>query len=529
MEKPPLPSKWRCLIGNPGFWVILLGAGIRLFAWVQTYVINPDGTLYIHQARALYYGLWKQATPCGTGFLSNYAFLITAAFPLFGDWVQAARAVSFLFGTLTLVPLYFLLRRFFTESVSALGILVFAVMPVLAGRSADVVRDPVYWFFLVLGMYTFVARKPTTGYQGLLLSSLSFLLATWARVEAMTAIFVSVIYLIIAEREARIKKLAIFLIPVIGAAGISFIAAWTYGLPPSGLYRAHEIIDKASGPISHYKMLRFNLADLGSGIQDPLVKRFLPEASNFGWLVGLGTFANRALEAFFYPLFALFLVGVVQIKTYLKKEPVLLYFILMIVVAAGGLYLHILQWWILDNRHMAIIIFPGAVFAGLGVQRIRHFLRSRFCLNDRAALWIIFAVILVFTLPKNLQPREKDKEVFKEIGETVARISGNREEIRVAASMDTIRWFSFYANLKFPGAPCPQPYNDFHALVGDSYEAFLSNLKSMGVRYFLWEERHWPKDRYDFFQKGYKKDFKKIGRWKHRDTGRMILFELRSR
>jgi len=528
MEKPPLHSKLSSFIGNPGFWVILLGAAIRIYACAQTYIVNPDGTLYIHQARALYYGLWKQAIPCGTGFLSNYAFLITAAFPFFGDWIQAARAVSLLFGTLTLVPIYFLLRRFFTESISALAVLVFAVMPVLVGRSADVIRDPVYWFFLVLGMSCFTARKSTKGYGGLLLSSLSFLLATWARVEAMAAIFVSAIYLIVAEREARLKKLALFLIPIIAVAGVTFIAAWIYGLPPSGLYRAHEIIDKASGPVSHYKLLRLHLADLGSGIQDPLVKRFLPEASNFGWLVGLGTFANRALEAFFYPLFGLFLLGFLQIKTYIRKEPALIYFILMIVVATGALYIHILQWWILDNRHMAIVIFPSAVFAGLGIQRIRLFLQSRFGLKDRAAFWVIFAVILVFTLPKNLQPREKDKEVFKEIGETVARISGNRKEIRVAASMDTIRWFSFYANLKYPGAPCPQHYNDFNTLVGDSYEAFLSNLKSMDVSYFLWEKRHWPRDRYDFFQKGYKKDFKKIGRWKHRDTGRMILFKIRS-
>ena len=34
--------------------VVLLGLAIRLLAWTNTQVVNPDGTLYIHQAKAIY-------------------------------------------------------------------------------------------------------------------------------------------------------------------------------------------------------------------------------------------------------------------------------------------------------------------------------------------------------------------------------------------------------------------------------------------------------------------------------------------
>ncbi len=528
MENASAPSVFRRILAGQGFWVILLGAALRLFAWQQTWVVNPDGTLYIHQARALYHGLWGQVTPCGTGFLSNYAFFIAGAFPFFGDWIQAARAVSILFGSLTLVPLYLLLRRFFDETVSALGVLVFSIMPVLVGRSVDVVRDPVYWFFLVLGMYFLINPGPRTDNKNLIYSSLSLLMASWARVEALAAVLASAVFLMVTLREARLKKLALFLTPFFGVSLLSFAGAWIYGWPPSGLYRSYEILEKASGPLSHYRLLRIYLADMVQGVQDPLVRHFLPESRNFVWLIALGTFANRALEAFFYPLFAVFVIGAFQGKRRFREDPRLLYFLFMIAAGAGLLYLHILHWWILDNRHMALVIFPAAVFAGLGMERIRLFLQSRYGLTNRTVFWVLFAVLMAFTLPKNLQSREKDKVVFKEIGERAAQVSGNGEEIRVAASMDTLRWFSFYANLSRKGAPCPQPYNDFHALVGNSYGSFLGNLRQNGAHFFLWEERHWPPGRFDFLKRASQADFKEIGRWKHPDTGRMILFQLKT-
>ena len=95
--------------------IILLGFAIRLFSFHYTYIINPDGVLYIHQARAIYYGLKDSILTCSMGYLSNYSILIVLAYKIFGDWVVAAKSVSLFFGTITLVPVYFLLNRFFKK------------------------------------------------------------------------------------------------------------------------------------------------------------------------------------------------------------------------------------------------------------------------------------------------------------------------------------------------------------------------------------------------------------------------------
>ncbi len=119
--------------------IFILGLVIRLFACQHTFIVNPDGVYYIHQARAIYYGEWSSLTSCGLRFLSNYPFFIAGAYAIFHHWVVAAQFVSLFFGSITLIPLYFLCRRFFDRDISALTTLVFALLPVFVARSTDVV------------------------------------------------------------------------------------------------------------------------------------------------------------------------------------------------------------------------------------------------------------------------------------------------------------------------------------------------------------------------------------------------------
>jgi len=133
---------------------------------------------------------------------------------------------------------------------------------------------------------------------------------------------------------------------------------------------------------------------------------------------------------------------------------------------------------------------------------------------------------LICALPKSLKPREDDKLVFKEIGEFIADREGNDKEIKVATSTQTPSWISFYANVKYKGAPCPQKNNDLENIIGKSYEEFVQNLKRKGIRYFLWEEKHWPKESSYLINSMDMKDFIRLGHWNHPDTGKLILFRV---
>lgn len=502
--------------------VLALGFLIRVYACFHTHIINPDGTLYIHQARALYHGLWEQVTSCGLSYLSIYPILIAFAYPLFQDWILAARSVSVFFGTLTLIPLYLLLRRFFEKETSGLCALIFTLTPFLVGHSADVIRDPVFWFLLMLGLYFFLLQIEKSG-KGLflVLASFSFLFAAWARIEAILFILLSSIYLLVTKQEKKGQKLTFFLAPSVLALLLAIAHAGLWNV-----FRFDDIFSKILEPYRQYTDLRSTLLALASPSQGYFLESFLKGARNLVWLIALGTLFAHIVKAFFYPAFLVFLAGTVDIGKRIRGDRRIRYLLLLSFGALGLLYLHLLQTWLIYPRFMVVFFFPSFVFVGFGIERLIVLANSRLRMKRSFALAILCFLILSVSLPKNLKPVEQDKVMFKEIGELIAQMEGKNRETPVATSLQILRWVSFYANLHVPGAPCPQPYNKFDALLGNSYKEFVVNLKGRGIKYFVWEEKHWPKDRFNFQKQVRPEDFRRLRSGYHPDTGRLVLYQV---
>jgi len=505
--------------------IILLGFAIRLFSFHYTYIINPDGVLYIHQARAIYYDLKDSILTCSMGYLSNYSILIVLAYKIFGDWVVAAKSVSLFFGTITLVPVYFLLNRFFKKEITLIATLIFALIPVLVDKSVDVIRDPVYWFFSVLGLYLFVSQIEKRNYLYLMLSSLCFLVAAWARIEAALFIVVSFLYIIFVRQDRKIQRASIFAIPVVLVVLLGMFGLMISDMSVDDLHRGYEIKTKFSAPVIEYKNLRQTLAELRNQPLDENLRAFLHKARNLVWLISLGTLVRYAVKAYFHPFFLIFIIGLGGIWARIKRDNHILYLALIAASALILLYMHVLHTWMMFTRFFAIFIFPSFIFVGFGLEKIIHFFRSRFHLKESIALSILCLLILICALPKNLKPREADKLVFKRIGELIAEREGNSQVITIAAP-HSIRWISFYANVKYKGAPCPERNHAIENIIGKNYGEFVQNLKRRGIRYFLWEEKHWPKESAYLIKGGNMKDFIKLGNWSHPDTGNLILFKV---
>jgi 4-amino-4-deoxy-L-arabinose transferase-like glycosyltransferase len=506
--------------------IILLGFAIRLFSFHYTYIINPDGVLYIHQARAIYYGLWNSILTCSMSYLSNYSILIVLAYKIFGDWVVAAKSVSLFFGTITLIPFYFLLDRFFRKEITLMATLIFALIPVFIDKSVDVVRDPVYWFFSVLGLYLFVSQIEKRNYLYLTVSSLCFLMAAWARIEAILFILVSFVYILFVRQDRKIQKTSIFAIPVVLVLLLGVFWLMIFNISVNDFHRGYVVTTKLSASVNEYRNLREGLAEL---MHQPLggnLPAFLHKARHLVWLIALGTLFKYAVTAFFYPFFFIFIIGLGGIWKRIKEDRRVLYLALIAISALLLLYIHVLHTWMMFNRFFAIFIFSSFIFVGFGLEKIVLFIRSRSNLKGSVALSILCFLVFICALPKNLKPREYDKLVFKEIGEFIADREGNNKEILVAKSLQSTSWISFYANLNYKGAPCPQENTDLEKIIGKSYGEFILNLKKREIRYFLWEERNWPRDRFDFIHRKNPEDFEKLGVWSHPDTGRLILFKV---
>lgn len=507
--------------------VFIIALVLRCVAWSHTSVIIPDGVLYIFQAKAIFYDQWSAITDCG-GFklVSVYPFLIAAVYNFFPDWVIVGTAINFVFGVATLIPLYLLLRQFFDYRISAVAALIIAVCPLFVGVSVSILRDPIYWFFSTLGLYLFTASINKDDKRlFLFLSSLCFLMATWTRIEAIVLFVISFIYLIWKERS--LSKIIIFTSPVVAAIALASVIGSLMNMSIYELQRVNDVVNGVLNSLSNYVALKNEIKELEkilNGHAQIMLKLFLPEARMNMWLIALGMLLNRVLETFLYILIIPLIIGLKNIKR-IKKDPRLIYFLLLVVSALVVMYLSIIAKWILEYRYVVIFALPSIVFAGVGLETIVEWFNTRYNIKETILILILACVIILFPLPKNLCSGEFDKMVFREIGELIAKNEGgNSQEIIVSASKDTQRWISFYANLNYKGAICPEASEQTCWEIFAKQDSLLEQFKQRGIKYFLWTEKNWSAKNISITK--YLNYMKELGRWEHPDTGKMILYKV---
>ncbi|HRS89410.1 MAG TPA: glycosyltransferase family 39 protein [Smithellaceae bacterium] len=506
--------------------VLIVAVVARSIAWFNSEMIAPDGTLYIGQARAIFYGQWDVIAACGgIRSLSLYPFLIAVVYNIFHDWVIAGQAINFVFGTATIVPVYMLLRQFVNYKISALTTLLVAVIPLFVSVSIEVLRDPMYWFFLAMGLYFFTVSFNKENNLFLLFSSIFFLLATAARIEAIIIFFASFLYLLWKIRE--IRKTFVFISPVLILIAFASIVVYLKDFSFHDFYRVKDVLGRMSNLFSDYFKIETGLKELTDNIDGKTygsLKAFLSEARMSFWLVAIGMMANRIFEMLLYVLAVPFIVGFGQLKR-IKKDPRLVYFMLLAASSLFVLYMSIFHIWVLERRYVVLFILPSLVFAAIGLELMVKWFGSRFRIKESIVIIALACFMIIFTLPRNIEPIHHSKLAYKEIGEFIStREKVKNEAIGISASSATQSWVSFYANLNYKGAIC------YKATKVNCWELFakndilISQLKERNIKYFLWTEKTWSNKKVDIARHG--KYLKELGRWRHSNTGEMILFEV---
>ncbi|MBN1684724.1 MAG: hypothetical protein JW855_04760, partial [Gammaproteobacteria bacterium] len=241
-------------------------------------------------------------------------------------------------------------------------------------------------------------------------------------------------------------------------------------------------------------------------------------------IIALGTLINRILETFFYPLFVPVLIGFGKLRK-IKEDHRIFYFTLLVISSLLVLYFSIFYIWALEPRYIALFILPSMIFAGFGLELIIKWSIRIFRVNKLLVIITLACLMVLATFPKNSKYRHFDKIVYKEISEFIIGQEGESQEpINVSASIGTQGWISFYTNLNYKGTICHKPsmQNCWELFAEDDY--FIQQLKRRKIKYFLWTEKTWSNKHLDLMK--HDKYLKELGRWKHYDTGEMILFEV---
>jgi len=330
-------------------------------------------------------------------------------------------------------------------------------------------------------------------------------------------------------KNRRVKALFLFLSPIILAIA-SFIAVQLIRHPGSFYwYRFHQIPLYIVRLFDSYRDLEKNLTPLVLNPPSGIPLEFMRYSRTLIWFTALGVVLQSAMEAFFYPFFLLLIGGLAGIRDRMRKDKRLLSLLLTVTISLIVLYIYCLNTWSMENRRLIMVIIPSAVFLGFGMEKLINWLHIKFGLSDSMGMIVICLLILLFTLPKDLKVREADKLVYKDIGETIAQLDGRSGVIEMITLGNAVRWNDYYANLHVKGAPCPDKYSNWRhdrSIVGNSYEKFIDNIRMRNIRYIVWEEKTWPKDKFTFLQSIRPNDLRKLEEWNHQDTGRIILYQV---
>ncbi len=511
---------WNLSYGAIG--VVLLGFLARIYLFVRNPVINPDGFIYIQQAKAIYFGLYDQVLDC-YNYLAPYPIFVAMLYPALGDWVIAAQWINIFFGTIVLFPLYWLLKRFLRDNSAWTALLVFALLPAYVLISRDTLRDPMFWFFSVCGLYSFILYLEGGRFLWLIWSSIFFAMGAWSRIEGSLFIIFSLVFLLFVNKKYRWKDIAVFLGPYFFFAAVGFLFANLRRWDLMELIKPERVLNLPLGFFTHYSLLREQLFLLYDTELITVSPFFLPQVRNLVWFIALGTLLVQLAETLLYLFFILLAAGMVFSTQSLKSDRRLVYLLTLSVMSLALLYGQIIYYWHLPSRFLAVFLFPAFIFLGFGIQRMTIFFSTRFRVKYNFAHIITFLIILALLLPKTLRANFSEEQLlYRQIASHIAEHKSTSCSVSVCGAFKYVRVIHFYANKDTAGAPCFKG----GAILKNTGIVGLEKILIQNFDYFVWDQKGWNNKPIESLSENIKNHFIKLHEWTSDRWGKLVLYEV---
>ena len=470
---------------NKNIWLLsilaFIGAfTVRFYLLLFSNVITPDGILYIKFAKLIESGELKGVSEIS--FIHLYLFLVVLVHKIFPDWEMAGRMVSVLMGSLTVVPLFLLTRRMFGVRIASITALFYIINPRLADYSADVLREPTFWFFSITALWLAWEGVSRNNLIWIILSNVSTALAAFARIEGVALFFVIPLWIIwyFSKVKPDTKKLFfhlivyIFTIPVLLSPFIYIfgerLGKWDFA------YTIVKIWFLMTSKSSEALVLS---PDVIQAVRPELVT-FLELARSHKYVIFLSDVLFKLVKSLNVVFFFLAVIGIFGRRNvaYSKNEiPVAIWFGVFFLTA----FLYITKVYYFSTRHGLLLGFPMLIWAGIGFfelkEQICSWLRkvypSAFLTRHMAAI-LIFA-ILIAILPKTLSPGGYEKRELKEAG---VYLKAKGYSGVVFAGEPRLYRIAFYADSEFDSLPFAQ-----------TIDALVGFMKKGNARFLILDEK----------------------------------------
>ncbi len=486
--------------------ILLVTAALRAYVTYRTPLITRDGMLYVGIARIINHGMWLDLV--GDWFLFNpytalMAWLIRCGF----EYDMSGQLVSAVASSLAVVPLYLWCHTAFSRRAAQLGALTYALHPVALRISGQVLREGLYWCFMLWAVYIFWLAATQRKWLWFALAGLLTTAAALTRMEGAVVFALGAMWAFtmrpaiadaasvgtgtvrhgwISHRQTTLRLMLSFamfpltivvlnLIFVPAGKGwhgcgrwVHFAIRMTTGQEIAPV--ANKIPDRMVYIVADERARaaenQFHIEDLHGLAKalpawNPLgepdakilrLQRFLILASDQQRYLFIGRFLNACLEGLMLPCVFCCLWGLYYGRTSLwsarRDWPVAI----MSVILCGLLFYHLATEYILEPRYMLCLIPFVFVWSGIGAS-VMYGQLSAWCatrpvwaarLPSGQALCVVLMILAVGKLYTGLDDR--GKLIQRELGNRLRQTATKRLKI---AGPESLKRVGHYADADY--------------------------------------------------------------------------------
>jgi 4-amino-4-deoxy-L-arabinose transferase-like glycosyltransferase len=451
--------------------LLLIGIsfGLRLYAVLMAQGIANDSAAYGFMARDFLKGHYIKGLSSPAPPL--YSFLIFLFSPDTAYVEIIGRFISLFIGTLTIIPLFFLVKKAIGQKEAIFSAILYSFHPYLVTYSGMLLTEATYWGLLVLSVYFFWTglEKQVTWKIGLAGCFLG--LAYLTRPEGIGYVLVYLIWIVV---EGILKKGWFKKIALIGVLMLSVLIFVT----PYVIYIHQEtgqwlISKKGSITQSQFFKKGVEEADPAKDIEQnkPIEKnsKILRIGQNIVHFLPFVIY--HYLRAYHFSLWLFLFFGLIRVR---RKVITYELFLASLVL----FHLFSLSTFVPSTIRFAVPVIPLSLFwAGTGILEIKKYLEKIKIFNPEKVIFLFIIIVIVIQLPQSLIPERKHRAEQKKVGLWLKQNTSPDAIIMSNSPQET-----FYADREFMIFPkgVSTPGNP-----GKSYNEIINYAKTNGVRYIL--------------------------------------------
>ena len=451
--------------------LLLIGIsfGLRLYAVLMAQGIANDSAGYGFIARDFLKGHFiKGLSSPAPPF---YPFLIFLFSPGTMHVEITGRLISLFFGTLTIIPLFYLVKEAVGTKEAVFSALFYSFHPYLVTHSGMLLTEATYWGLLVLSVYYFWTGLRKERLWKIALSGCFLGLAYLTRPEGVGYLLVYLVWVAVEGvlRKKWFKKLIL--------TGVLIPSVFVFVIPYV-LYIHQEtgqwlISKKAVGAQSQFLKESSGEGDSSKGVeQNRPIKRDLE-------ILGVSQNIVRFLpyviyhyfRAYHFSLWLFLFFGLIRVR-----QKVIAYELFLASLVLFHLFS--LSTFVPSTIRFSVPVIPLSLFwAGTGILEMKRYLEKIKISNPEKVISLCILVVILIQLPQSLTPERRSRADQKKVG---LWLKQNTPPDAIIMSNSPIE--AFYADREFMMLPqgISTPGNP-----GKSYNEIISYAKRKRVRYIL--------------------------------------------